>query len=153
MQTDYILEPGKPYVKIETTLSNQTATPIMTFFGDIMNGSGQVELFIPGNGFGEPLVTDTCPATTYQPCAAGMCDPCDFIAWSGEDLATGVSYGYIHATDGSSNFNTVGVSVGLLGSPGMPARVALVLIGAQQENFTIPGMGGSITLTPSTLKL
>jgi hypothetical protein len=144
VQTDYILEAGKPYVKMETTITNNDPGPLPLdiFFGDIMNGSGQIELFTPVNGFGEPLITDPCPATTFQPCTAGMCDLCDFVAWSGEDLATGVSYGYIHATNDSSNFNTSGVTVALLGR-----RIILVLIGAQQENYSIPANGGTLTLT------
>jgi carboxypeptidase family protein len=141
VQTDYILEAGKPYVKVETTLINQTATPISTFFGDIMNGSGQIELFTPGLGFGEPLITDACPSSTFQPCTAGMCDLCDFVGYSGEDFATGVSYGYIHAVNGSSNFNYSGATVALLGR-----RLAFVLIGASGPNFTVPG-NGTLTIT------
>jgi hypothetical protein len=33
------------------------------FFGDFLNGSGEVEIFQPGNGFGEPLVRAGCPTT------------------------------------------------------------------------------------------
>src|SRR6185295_17318504 len=139
------LEAGKPYVRIETTLTNTGATPLDIFFGDISNGSGQIELFQPSVGFGEPLLTDSCPASTYQPCAAGMCDLCDFVAWSGEDLATGVSYGYIHGINNSSTFSTSGVNVSILGR-----RVATVLIGAATENFHMNPAntaGDAITIT------
>ena len=99
--------------------------------GDISNGSGQVELFQPMYGFGEPLVTDPpCPVGTYQPCTAGMCDLCNFVAWSGEDNARGVSYGYIDTTNGTTTFSTSGVTVPVLGR-----EVVLVLIGALPPNF------------------
>src|ERR1051326_2814050 len=79
VQTDYTLEPGKTYVKVETTLTNTGAAPLDIYFGEYLNGSGQVELFQPTYGFGEPLLTDPpCPASTFAPCTAGMCDLCDF---------------------------------------------------------------------------
>src|SRR5262249_23650182 len=70
VQTDYVLEPGANSVRIETTLRNTGAAPFDTFFGDIMNGSGQVELFQDSYGFGKPLVTLPCAASTYAPCDA-----------------------------------------------------------------------------------
>jgi hypothetical protein len=146
VQTDYTLEAGKPYVRIDTTITNNDPGPndLSIFFGDIINGSGQVELFTPSYAFGEPLITDVCPNSTFQPCAAGTCDICDFVAWSGYGLAAGVSYGYIHATNHSSNFNTVGVTVALLGH-----RIGLVLVGAETPGtkYSIPPNGGSITVT------
>jgi hypothetical protein len=147
VQTDYILAAGKSYIQVETTITNTGATPLDIYFGDIADGSGQVELFEPPNGFGEPLITDPCPSSTFQPCTAGTCDMCDFIAWSGEDLATGVSYGYVHGFNSSSNFNTSGVSVTILGR-----RILGVLIGSpsQAENFHMAAAnspGDAITIT------
>src|SRR6185295_14605014 len=72
-------------------------------------------------------------------------DLCDFVAWSGEDLATGVSYGYIHGINNTSTFSTSGVNVSILGR-----RVATVLIGAATENFHMNPAntaGDAITIT------
>ena len=131
VQTDYVLEQGKPYVRIETTLTNLDPNPtgLTIFFGDIMNGSGKVEEFEPAYGFGQPLVTSTCNAGTYQPCATGTCDVCDMIAYRGVKSGQGVSYGYIHTVNGSSNFNTAGVAAIQLGQ-----ETVLVLIGGQGPN-------------------
>src|SRR5262249_61233362 len=116
VQTDYSLDRGADAVRIETTITNTGGAPIDTFLGDYLNGSGQVELFQPGYGFGEPLVTTPCPPSSFVTCAAGQCDLCDFIAYSGEDDAAGVSYGYVHGVDGSSTLSTSGVTSSLLGN-------------------------------------
>lgn len=145
VQTDYVLEPGATAVRIETTLRNTATAPLDTYFGDIMNGSGQVELFQDTYGFGEPLVTLPCAATTLAPCAAGTCDPCNVIAWSGDESAAGVSYGYVHAVGGSTSFSVSGVTASLLGN-----QVLLVLIGAASPNVHLEAAGASgdaVTLT------
>lgn len=132
VRTDYILEPGADYVRIETTIQNNSSSSVSFFFGEYLNGSGQVELFQPGYGFGEALVTTGC-------------DNCDFVAYSGEDEADGVAYGYIYPVPGSSTFTAAGVTVSLLGAP-----VTTVLAGLTGPNFTIAPMGqpgDSITLT------
>ncbi len=139
VQTDYTLAPGAAYVRMDTTVTNTGVAPLDIFFGDYLNGSGQVELFQPTYGFGEPLVTTTCATSTYKPCTAGTCDQCNLIAYSGEDLAAGVSYGYIHGVNGSTTFNTSGVSVPLLGR-----EAVLTLIGGSGPNFHLEptGMAG-----------
>ncbi|HWP65759.1 MAG TPA: CehA/McbA family metallohydrolase [Candidatus Limnocylindria bacterium] len=145
VQTDYVLEPGATSVRIETTLRNTAAEPFDTYVGDIMNGSGQVELFQDTYGFGEPLVTLPCAPGTHAPCAAGTCDPCNVIAWSGDESAAGVSYGYIHTMPGSTSFSVSGVTASLLGN-----QVLLVLIGAASPNvhFEAAGSpGDAVTLT------
>src|SRR6185503_1658445 len=136
VQTDYVLEPGANAVRIETTLTNTGNAPLDLFLGDYLNGSGQVELFQPGYGFGEPLVTSPCPPDVWKSCAAGMCDVCNFIAYAGEDEADGVSYGYVHAANGSSTFSVSGVTANLLGN-----QVLLVLIGLATPNFHIASAG------------
>jgi hypothetical protein len=133
VQTDYILEQGKPYVRIETSLTNTSLVPVQIFFGDILNGSGAVELFQPVYGFGEPLITDPpCAPSSFQPCTAGLCDLCNIVAYSGDGDGAGVSYGYIHTENSSTSFSTSGVTVPILGR-----QILLVLIGLQQENFTL----------------
>ncbi|HEV7734731.1 MAG TPA: hypothetical protein VGR62_21340 [Candidatus Binatia bacterium] len=136
VQTDYILDDGVPYVRMETTLTNTGASPLPFFFADYLNGSGQIELFQPVYGFGEPLLTTSCATSTYVPCTAGTCDLCNFTAYSGEDLASGVSYGYIHGFNGSTAFTTSGVNVALLGR-----EAVLTLIGAAGPNFTLAATG------------
>jgi hypothetical protein len=145
IQTDYILAANTPYVRIETTLTNTSGAPVDFYFTEFANGSGQVELFLPTYGFGEPLVTTSAHASTYRPCDAGSCDLTNFIGWSGEDFADGVSYGLIHAFNGSTAFNTSGVSVAAYGLDAL-----LVLIGAAPQNFHLAASGNpgdDLTLT------
>ena len=144
VQTDYSLEAGQSYVKMETTLTNTGGTVLNIFMGDVTNGSGQVEMFQPQYGFGEPLVTNGC-TTPYPACTAGTCDPCSLVAWSGEDDASGVSYGYVSPVNGTTTFNTSGVSVPLLG-----VQALLVLVGGAAPNFTLQpssNPGDAITFT------
>jgi hypothetical protein len=138
VQTDYILDPGADAVRIETTVTNTDAAPLDIFLGDYLNGSGQVELFQPAYGFGEPLVTTPCPETSFVPCAAGKCDPCDFVAYAGYGDAAGVSYGYVQAVNGSSTFTVSGVTATLLGN-----QVLLVLVGVAQPNFHLAAAGAA----------
>ncbi len=108
VQTDYILEPGARWVRVQTTVVNVGATPIETFFGEFLNGSGQVHLFQSAYGFGSPLATSSCPASAAN--------PCNVVAYSGYGNAAGVSYGYVHERTGSSSFTTSGVTVPFLGA-------------------------------------
>ncbi len=129
VMTDYILEPGQNYVRVETTLQNLGGAQLKIFFGDFVNGSGQAALWQPGYGFGEPLVTSRCAATVPN--------PCNFFAYEGYKDGTGVSYGYIDS--GSvrlSTFTTVGVSVPLIGT-----EVIFALLGSAQPNHVLEPMG------------
>ncbi len=118
--TDYILAPNDSFVRVETTIRNtDLTTPVETFISDFLGGSGQVELFQPGYGFGEPQATTAC-------------DLCNFVAWSGEDQADGVSYGYIHEFPNTTTFADAGVVVPLLGE-----SVLFTLTGVAPPNFTI----------------
>jgi hypothetical protein len=135
--TDYILDPGSNRVRVETTVENTSASPLSIFFGDYINGSGQIEMFQPGYGFGEPLVATRCPITPTN--------LCNFTAYMGVDDADGLSYGYIQQTLGSSTFTTSGVHVPQLG-----IEIALALIGIQGPPFLMQPTGGpgdSITFT------
>jgi len=146
VQTDYTLAPGAEYVKVDTTITNLGGTPLDIFFADYLNGSGQVELFQPTFGFGEPLVTTRDGVGAYVPCTAnGTCDPQDFVAYSGEDGAAGVSYGYIHGFNASTSFTTSGVTVPLLGQEAVTA-----LLGAALPNFSMTASGNAgdaVTIT------
>jgi hypothetical protein len=126
--TDYILDPGANYVRVETTVHNTGASPIDIFFGEYIGGSGQVELFQTGYGFGEPLVTTACPDN--------IPNVCNFTAFSGEDNADGVSYGYMHEVPQSSTFTTSGVHV-----PQLKTDVLFALIGLAGPPFHLGATG------------
>lgn len=128
VQTDYILEPGANYVRVKTTVTNTGGSPFSIFFGEYLNGSGQLNTFQPVNGFGGPLVTAPCPVTASN--------PCNFVAYAGYGTGAGVSYGYVHDVPGSSTFTTSGVTVPLLGQ-----NVALALVGVSGANFPLQASG------------
>jgi len=126
--TDYILEPGKNYVRVETTVHNTDPGPLNIIFGEFMSGSGQVETFQGGYAFGEPLVTSKCSSASPA--------PCDFVAYSGYDEADGVSYGYINEIPDTTTFTRDGVSVPLLG-----LDVVATLVGISKPNFPLAPVG------------
>src|SRR6185503_371338 len=65
----------------------------------------------------------------------------NLVAYSGDGDGAGVSYGYIQTQNGSTTFSTSGVTVPILGR-----RILFVLIGLEQENFTVnPGVPLTIT--------
>jgi hypothetical protein len=131
--TDYILERQENALRIETTVTNTSGSDIDLFLGDFLSSLAQ-EVFEPGYGFGQPLVT------TSHVCATEL--PCDFLAYSqGGAEKGGVSYAYIHTTDGSTIFTTDGVQVSILG-----VQILQVLIGLASPNFTVPA-GESVTVT------
>jgi hypothetical protein len=144
--TDYILAAGASYVKIETTITNtDVGSPLSIYLSEYINGSGQLELFQPVYGFGEPLLTTACKPTSYLPCTSGMCDRCSYVAYTGEDDALGVSYGWMTDVNKTTTFSTSGVTVPLLGQDAIFA-----LLGASPPNFNIAasGMpGDAITFT------
>lgn len=56
--TEYSLEAGKDYVKVETIVSNPDPTAVGLYVGDYLNGMGSLEQWTPPNGgVGEILVT------------------------------------------------------------------------------------------------
>lgn len=135
IETCYRLEPGQPYITMETTLSNSSSEDLDIYMVEHLNGSGQVEAFQPQVGFGEPLLTPSCPMDKYVPCANGMCDQCNYLAYTGVDGAFGVSYGMIHDIPGSSSLSTSGINVLVLGAG------VLDLVTGGLPNFTVPGNG------------
>jgi hypothetical protein len=136
--TDYILPRGKNYVRVETTLQNTDSSELDIFFGSYLNGSGQVELFQAGYGFGETLVSSACDDDN-------VANPCNVIIYHGVDNAAGVTYGIVHDVPGSTAFTASGVTVPLLG-----VEITTVLVGVTPPNFTLAPMGDpgdSITIT------
>jgi Carboxypeptidase regulatory-like domain len=139
IETCYTIEPGARYVTLDTTFQNQSSDDLPIYLTEYMNGSGQVEFFQPYAGFGEPLFTPSCPKETYLACdgiEGGLCDQCNFVAYSGVDGGTGVSYGLIHGEQKSSSFSTVGINIIVYGD----AAISLIL-GIVPANYTVPADG------------
>lgn len=139
IETCYTVEPGARYVTMDTTIQNQDSDDLPIYLTEYLNGSGQVEFFQPYAGFGEPLFTPSCPEETYLACDAlegGLCDQCNFVAYSGVDGGTGVSYGLIHAEQRSSSFSTVGINIVVYGD----AALSLIL-GIVPANYSVPADG------------
>ncbi len=129
VHTDYILEPGASFVRVDTTVQNTDVSSLDIFFGEFLNGSGQVELFQSGYGFGEPLIA--------SPCGSPACNRlANMVAYSGELDADGVSYAYVSDVANSSTFTTSGVTVPLLGTDVLGA-----LVGLASANFTLAPNG------------
>jgi len=126
--TDYTLAPGANYVRVDTTVANTGGSLLNIFFGEYINGSGQVEMFQPGYGFGEPLASSACDVNKPN--------LCNFTAFSGEGDADGVSYGYVHELSGSTTFTTSGVHVPLL-----QVDVVAALVGVASPPFFIQPSG------------
>lgn len=78
--TDYTLKSDASYVIVETKFRNNGEAPIKMPVGDWVNGSGTLELFVPGNGFVRTQQVDNAKALIY----GGMEDN------------VGVSYGYFY---------------------------------------------------------
>lgn len=141
IETDYTLEAGKPYLRIDTKLTDDPATTPAAaqaiYLVEYLNGSGEVEVFQHGYGFGEAYAT-------------APCDRCNFVAYAGHEGGTGVSYGLIHDQAGSSSVSTSGVTALLYGRD--IVTVALTPEDVQpanlvtRPNYTIPA-GGTLTFT------
>lgn len=80
--TDYILEPGKNYVRVETTITNNGEEEIKMPVGIFVNNSGQNSLLIPGIGFTPSLLKQ----------AAGNTGAIIFPAFDGTDVSYGIFY-------------------------------------------------------------
>lgn len=128
--TEYRLEAGKPYVAMETIVTNEDPDPVPQFVGYYVNGMGTLEQFIRGAtyglGLGEPLVT---PAT-------------DVLGYFGYEASEGVDYGLVPILDpdstsvSSSSFSTSGVTF-LMHSQ----TLIFILAGDAPSEFEVPGNG------------
>jgi hypothetical protein len=137
VRTDYILEPGRNWVRTETTLQNVGGSELDIFFGEFLNASGEVELFQSAYGLGEPTLTTRCPTAAKN--------PCNIVAWGGYQDATGVSYGWVTDRTDTSTFTTSGVTVPQIGS-----EVFFALIGSQGPPHHLEALGDpgdSLTFT------
>ncbi|HUR42239.1 MAG TPA: carboxypeptidase regulatory-like domain-containing protein [Verrucomicrobiae bacterium] len=149
-ETDYTLEDGKRYVTIRTRLINQSAQQQRIYLVEYLNGSGEVEAFQSGYGFGEPFATAPCTS-------------CNFVAYAGHEGGAGVSYGLIHdnrgtsATAGSTSVSVSGVTVLLYGRDILlvattpeqtqpPRPDSAQPVGPNGPNFVVPA-NGEVVLT------
>jgi len=139
--TDYILEPGKSYVRIETTITNEGEAEVEMPVGQFINGSGEVSMLIPGLGFTPELMTQ-----------AGGNTPA--IIYAGFD-GVGVSYGYFYkasqfAGDDGGMLDTTSISysdvTGLMFGEKFLKLAPLGTGGTPEINFTVPPKG-SRTIT------
>ena len=139
IETCYSLAADKPYVTMDTTITNTSSEELPIFLVEYLNGSGQVEPYQPMIGFGEPQITPVCPLEKRVACSSsddGQCDQCNYIAFAGTDDAQGVSYGFIHDVPGTTSFSTSGVNNLVLG-----LDVFNLLLGRGDPNFIVPADG------------
>lgn len=123
--TDYILEPGKPYVQLVTTIFNNEDRDLGLFVGDYINGSGELEQWTSsGAGLGEILTANL-----------------GVLSYIGFGQAQGVDYGFIPLPvpgieDGRSSFFTAsGVSYIMQSN-----SIVRVLLGSP-ATFVVPARG------------
>jgi hypothetical protein len=138
--TDYILEPGKNYVKIETTYENTGSEEVFVPVGEYLNGGGEVMFLIPGLGFTPelmPQIQGDTPAVIY----------------TGFENS-GVSYGYFYDASDFMEKDEDGVSQRLKSTSLSYSGVTGVLLGEDflkvlplgnrgqpKVNFSIPANG------------
>jgi hypothetical protein len=143
ISTDYTLEAGKRYIRIDTRLVNDSAQDHWIYLVEYLNGSGENEVFQSGYGFGEAFAT-------------APCDSCNFVAYGGHESGSGVSYGLIHDVAGSTSVSVSGVTVFLYGrdillvattpEASQPPNPTTLPTSANGPNFMVPA-NGEITLT------
>ena len=139
IETCYRVSEGARHVEMVTTFSNLGSDELPVYMVEYLSGSGQVEFFQPYAGFGEPFFTPSCPDQTYVACSGredGLCDQCNFVAYSGVDGAAGVSYGLIHGEQRSSSLSTAGINIVVYGE-----AVLNLILGLVGPNYTVPGDG------------
>lgn len=135
--TDYTLDADLGYIRMDTRMINPTSAAERLYLAEYINGSGEVEVFQHGYGFGEAF-------------AAAPCTRCNYIAFAGHDGGAGVSYGLIHTQASTSSVSVSGVSVILYGRD--IVQVALTPEPLQAAtptaapNFTVPA-NGELTFT------
>lgn len=137
IRTDYILEPGQRFITMQSTLINESDQTVDLYMVEYLSGSGEVELFQHGYGFGEALVT-------------APCDSCRYAAYAGHDGGAGVSYGVVHPFARSSSLSVSGVSVLVYGTDALPLFLPIPEpiggAGIEPPPFSIPA-SGELTLS------
>jgi hypothetical protein len=127
--TDYVLEPGKTYVQMITTIVNNEDEERGFFVGDYLNGSGELEQWTStaDAGMGEILVTP---------------DPIGVMSFIGYGEATGVDYAHVTVPvpdsriQSSASFTTSGVSYVLHSH-----SILVALLTDPRPTFVVPANG------------
>jgi hypothetical protein len=110
--TEYSLNPGDNYVKMETFIKNVGSAVLGVYIGDwLVGAAGELNQFVPGLGFGEPIARLNI----------------DYIAFRGEASASGLAYGYIpEVFQNSTAFSETGVMATSLGQ----SIINILILGA-----------------------
>ncbi len=130
VQTDYTLNVNETAITMTSTLINQSSDDLKIYLVEYVNGSGEVELFQHGYGFGEPLITSPC-------------DSCRSIIYAGHDGGSGVSYGIVHNAPRTTTLSVSGVTV-LVYSTDATVLAAVpepMNQSSEPPPFTVPGDG------------
>lgn len=127
LATEYTLAPGSNVVEIRTTIRNDASgrkpPTLHVPVGDSLSGSGRLEAFVPGLGFGGNLTGELT-----------LRGESDFVAFTGIDEGAGVSYGYAPAPlGGNSSVSASGLHIVLGGN-----RVLKLLLGLEDPQTAIP---------------
>jgi len=136
IETCYSLAPNESWVTLDTTISNDSEEALSIYLVEYLSSSGEVEAFQPNAGLGEPLLTTACPEDTAVACADGQCDQCNYVAYTGNDGALGVSYGFIHEVPGTTSLSQHRVTVLVLGQ-----SVLQLVSAGSPPNFNIAAQG------------
>lgn len=128
--TEYTLEVGRPYVRLDTTVQNLSASAIPLFVGDYVNGMGELEQWTPPRN---PTVT---PNIGIGEVTATWGN--EIFSYFGFGQAQGVDYEYIGVAQPqpSTSFTVSGVSYVLHGN-----SIPFVLFFGQPSNFSVPASG------------
>lgn len=79
IRTEYTLGIDDDAIRIETSIANTGTEPLTIYVGDYINGSGELDNFVPSFGFGEILFRPSIP----------------YLAYVGVGDAIGVTYGIV----------------------------------------------------------
>jgi hypothetical protein len=134
--TDFTLEPGKNFVKIESTYTNNGDTDVKLPIGQIINGSGQVSMLVPKLGFSPDLMTQIgsdAPAVIYA-------------GFDGVDVSYGYFYELSQFSDPETGEANLSTSVGYSDVMGIIMgeeflKLAPLGGGEPEINFFIPANG------------
>ncbi len=128
--TEYTLEPGRSYVRVDTTVENLSSSDLPLFVGDYMNGMGELEQWTPPRN----------PATTTNIGIGEITATWgnDVFSYFGFGEAEGADYSFIGAglPQPTSSFTDSGVSYLLHGN-----SIPFVLFFGQPSNFVVPASG------------
>jgi hypothetical protein len=130
--TEYTLEAGKRWVRVETIVTNNQPTSLGMYVGDFLNGMGTLEQWTPSTaGVGEIAVTNV-------PSGVIGADMQSFFSF-GEDA--GVDYSLVPiefpSPYGTSSFTTSGVTF-----VAQSHAIIVILAFGFAPTFVVPGNGG-----------